>query len=111
MACTLTGSFEGDAAYFAEQKLKETQAQVLELTQALCAVMRAVEGHPGVEVPDAAKAWWQKHRDQDELAKLRELVGLYAPALDRADGDDATDFDARNRIDELRRELKLDGDG
>lgn len=65
MACTLTGSIEGDARLFAEDR---AEAKQLELTQLLCKVCKHLDAM-GVKPRDAdVREWWGTHKKQDEAA-------------------------------------------
>ena len=66
MPCTITGSFEGDRALFAEEDLEKAQKKNLKLTQFLCETCQILEnmGYKGFVNPKLEK-WWKKHKNQD----------------------------------------------
>lgn len=76
MPCTVTDSLEGlaidalqDEAYFAKKDLKNTQEELLIVTQLLCALCRICE-RQGLEIPKDSPIgkWWSKHKKQDRKA-------------------------------------------
>lgn len=67
MPCTITGSLDGDRIYALEQDREKLREEILDLTQMLCAVCKRCEKE-GAPIPKRVKAWWKKHKAQDEKA-------------------------------------------
>jgi hypothetical protein len=51
--------------YDARRDIKDLAAKNDELTQVLCAVLRAVDGAQ-IPIPEIAKEWYRKHREWDK---------------------------------------------
>ena len=68
MACTITGTPEGDRALLAREAMEETRARAVSLTQMLCGLCRALEAGCDedylTEVPSLSD-WWRKHKATD----------------------------------------------
>lgn len=69
MPCTLTGSQDGDALYYAQQDKRAAQKELLKATQMLCLACKTMESQ-NVEIPDKIKEWWKVHKYQDKTRGL-----------------------------------------
>lgn len=73
MPCTITGSFEGDRALFAQEDRDKAQKEAIKVTRLLCKLMKDLESN-GINMEHISKdvmKWWKKHKEIDKKRKIK----------------------------------------